>query len=263
MRIGGATRAVGLIGGPGVARSRSPAIQNAALEAAGLDARYLAFAVADGAVERAVRGAQALGFVGLNVTMPHKEAAFRLAEVWDDPTAAIGACNTLWFTEGRVVARNTDAPAILDVLGDVAGADAVVLGAGGSARAAAYALRSARAERVRVLARSRDKAEWAELLGAEIGPFEPLALAGADVVVSCVPPGVELSLEHVARGARFLDLVYQEQSALLRQARRRKLAAQDGLEMLVRQAAHAFRVWFGVAPPLDVMRKAAGRRLTK
>lgn len=261
--MGPETRLLGLVGGPGVRRSRSPAIQNAALSALGLDARYACFDVAAGAVGDAVHGARALGFLGLNVTMPHKEEAFAKADVWDDATAAIGACNTLRFAEGRILARNTDAPAIADVLGaDLAGADAVVLGAGGSARAATYALRSGGARRVRVLARDPHKADFAALLGAEAGPFEPAALAGASVIVSCVPPGATLELGEAANGARFLDLVYQEESALLRAARAAGLRAEDGLEVLVRQAWHALRIWLEVTPPIDVMRAAARARGT-
>ncbi len=257
-RVGPATRLLGLLGGPGVRRSRSPAIQNAALSALGIDARYACFDVAVGAVGDAVRGARALGFLGLNVTMPHKEEAFAQADVWDDATAAIGACNTLRFAEGRTIARNTDAPAIADVLGaDLPGSDAVVLGAGGSARAATYALRSGGARRVRVLARDLGKADFAALLGAEAAPLSPEGLEGASIVVSCVPPGAALDLAGAARGARFVDLVYQEESALLRAARAAGMRAEDGLEVLVRQAWHALRIWLEVAPPIDVMRAAA------
>ncbi|MGQ9684063.1 MAG: shikimate dehydrogenase family protein, partial [Anaerolineae bacterium] len=141
--IGGHTRLVGVIGWP-VAHSRSPAMHNAALSALGLDWCYVPLPVAPADLESALRGLVALGFVGANVTIPHKERAAELVDERTPAAAAIGAVNTITVAGGRLLGDNTDAPGLLLVLAEagveVAGKQVVVLGAGGSARAMAYAL---------------------------------------------------------------------------------------------------------------------------
>jgi len=259
-------RRLGVLGWP-VAHSRSPAMQNAALAAAGLDGElaYEAIAVEPEAFDATVRGLPAAGFLGVNVTIPHKEAALALATERSDDAHAIGAANTLTFgPDGAIRADNTDAPGLLDALGDPAPRTALVLGAGGSARAAAYALRGAGAE-VFVWNRA---AERARRLAADLGVTAVEAPRGAEVLVNCTSVGlydpaetfkeIPVNADDLGEYACVVDLVYRDGGTeLLRQAERRGSRCVDGLEILVRQGARSFQIWTGRSAPLDVMRRAA------
>ena len=159
------TTLAGVLGFP-VGHSRSPAMMNAAFEELGLDWRYVRLPVPPDRFAETVRALPASGYGGASVTIPHKVAANELADERSPAAAAIGAANTLIFSDGRIEADNTDAPAILDALGEeVAGRSALVLGAGGAGRAAVWALRDAGAE-VAVWNRTADRAQrLAEELG--------------------------------------------------------------------------------------------------
>jgi shikimate dehydrogenase len=239
-----------------VAHSRSPAIHHAAYEALGLDGwRYQKLPVPPELFEETVRALPAAGFSGANVTIPHKEAALALA---DDATPAareIGAANTLTFADGRIHADNTDAPGLLAALGATP-ATALVLGAGGSARAAIWALRSAGAD-VAVHARTRARAEG---LGAEVVD----APVPAEVLVNCTPLGLrgadETPVADPAPWPVVADMVYREGGTrLVRDARAAGLQVVDGLEILVRQGALSLERWTGRPAPVDAMRLAAQR----
>ena len=176
-----------MLGWP-VAHSRSPAIQNAALAAAGLsDWRYQLLPAPPELFGEMVRALPAAGFRGVNVTIPHKPAALALATRPTERAESIGAANTLVFeSDHGVVADNTDAPALIGALGfELAGATALVLGAGGTARAAVWALNHAGAE-VRVLNRTAERARalCAELGGTPVSGAEP-----ADLLVNCTSVG--------------------------------------------------------------------------
>jgi shikimate dehydrogenase len=262
--LGDLTR-LGVAGWP-VAHSRSPAMHNAALEAVGLEGwRYQRLPLPPDLFAEAVRALPAVGFAGINVTIPHKEAALALA---DDATAtarAIGAANTLTFgADGAVHADNTDAPGLLAALGDERPRTAVVLGAGGSARAVVHAL-AQRGVAVKVWNRT---AERARRLAGEFGAEAVQDLPPADLLVNCTSVGLadplstfkDLPLEADALEvyACVVDLVYRAGgTGLLREAKRTGSRAIDGVEVLVHQGALSFERWTGRAAPLEVMRRAA------
>jgi shikimate dehydrogenase len=204
---------------------------------------------------------EAAGFAGANVTIPHKEAALALAGEATPEARAIGAANTLTFGEGRVEAANTDAPGLIAALPEPpAGRRALVLGAGGSARAAAYALGEAGAE-VLVHNRTRERAEkLASTIGAQVvAEPEP-----ADLLVNCTSVGLEDSTQSPVDEIRWplvVDLVYGDrETALLRAARAAGSAVVDGLEVLVQQGALSFAAWTGLEAPLAAMRAAVRER---
>lgn len=256
----------GVLGWP-VRHSRSPALHEAGYAALGLDGwRYQLLPVPPELFEETVRALPGAGFVGANVTIPHKEAAAALADEASDAVRAIGAANTLSFAAGgRILAENTDAPGLLDALPlDPAGRTAVVLGAGGSARAAVWALAGAGAD---VLVWNRT-AERARRLSAEIGGRAVESPPPrADLLVNATSVGLQsgqdpfkaLPLDADAlRGYPCLvDLVYGSgPTALVSAARAAGATVVDGLEILVRQGARSFERWTGRSAPLDVLRAA-------
>jgi shikimate dehydrogenase len=261
-----ALRRLGVLGWP-VDHSRSPAMHNAALAATGLDREYAyeRVAVAPDALARTMAELPATGFAGVNVTIPHKEEALALATDASADARAIGAANTLTFgPDGAVRADNTDAPGLLDALGEPVPRTALVLGAGGSARAVAYALRGAGAA-VAVWNRTPERARR---LAAELGVAAVDAPTRAEVLVNCTSVGLHdpaatfkelpLTSDELGHYACVVDLVYRAGGTeLLRQAERRGCRCVDGLEILVRQGARSFEIWTGRTAPLDAMRRAA------
>ncbi len=246
----------GVLGWP-VAHSRSPAM----MTAAGL--RYQLLPVPPDLLAETVAALPGAGFAGANVTIPHKEAALALADEASDAARAIGAANTLTFAGGRVHADNTDAPGLLAALGERPRASAVVLGAGGSARAVVHALREAGAD-VAVWNRSVQRAER---LAFELGARAAREPGGADVLVNCTSVGLhdpestftDLPLDpgDLAAYATVVDLVYRPGgTALLAQAAARGVATVDGLEVLVQQGALSFTRWTGRPAPVEAMRAA-------
>jgi shikimate dehydrogenase len=263
-----------------VSHSRSPAMQTAALEALGLGGEwsYEAIDVDPDHFSARVGALPEEGFVGVNVTIPHKEAALALADQASAAAQEIGAANTLSFG-GRVQAENTDATGLLAALPDpVEGKPALVLGAGGSARAAVWALAGQGAS-VSVWNRTgaradelvRDLALAGRGTPAE-GRLAPVsgdqARASAyELIVNCTAIGMRdedpfadlpLDPERFDAEVLLIDLVYAgSESRLVAEARARSAKAIDGLEILVRQGAESLRIWTGMEPPLDVMREAA------
>jgi shikimate dehydrogenase len=243
---------LGVCGWP-VAHSRSPAMHNAALRALGLAGwRYQHLPLPPELFAEAVRALPRAGFRGVNVTIPHKEAALALADAASETARAIGAANTLTFSDRGIHADNTDAPGFLAAIG-TAPATALVLGAGGSARAVIWALNHAGA-RVSVLARTPQRAAG---LGAEVvdAPTE------AEMLVNCTPLGLHADddLPLAPDGfARVVDLAYAPGGTrLVNTARETGAEVVDGLEILVRQGALSFERWTGLEAPLDAMRLAA------
>ena len=240
-------------------------MHNAALAAMGLDGewRYQKLPVPPDAFEATVRALPGVGFAGANVTVPHKEAALALADDATPAARAIGAANTLTFrADGTIAAGNTDAPGLRAALPQSPeGATALVLGAGGSARAAIFALLGAGAAQVSVLNRS---AERAERLAAEFGVRVVEAPEQAHLLVNCTSVGLADGDETPIAAAALdgfgvvVDLVYRPGGTrLLRDAADRGLATVDGIEILVQQGARSLAHWTGAEPPLDVMRRAA------
>jgi shikimate dehydrogenase len=254
-----------------VAHSRSPDMHNAAFRALGLDWRYVKLPVPPGLFRETVRALPGSGFRGANVTIPHKHAALALADERTPAAAAIGAANTLSFTDGgRVEADNTDAPGFLASLGeDARGLRALVLGAGGAGRAVAWALREAGAAEVSVWNRSP---ACAAALAADLGVRHVERPGLSDLLVNATSVGLEprlserealaaLGLEDVDPPQIVVDLVYGDApSVLLEWAARAGSRTVGGLEVLVRQGALSFERWTGVEAPVDAMRKAAASR---
>lgn len=255
---------LGVAGWP-VAHSRSPAMQNAALAAAGLTGwRYLKLPLPPDRFADTVRALPAAGFRGINVTIPHKEAALALAHEATPTATAVGAANTLTFLEsGAIHADNTDVPGLLEALRlDPAGRTALVLGAGGAARAAVYALRSAGAADVMVWNRTRARAER---LVAELGGRVVDAPETATLVVNCTSVGLSetdltfkslpIRADTLGVGSYVADMAYRSGGTpLLGEAKRRGATVVTGLEILVAQGAASFERWTGMTAPRDAMR---------
>jgi shikimate dehydrogenase len=265
----GATVVVGVVGAP-VAHSLSPLIQNAWIEAAGLDAVYAPFAPPADGFEAFAEGLRGGALRGLNVTVPFKEAALAMADRASARTRAAGAANLLLFEpDGAIVADNTDGEGMLAALAlqaprfDVAAGPAVILGAGGAARGAAAALVAAGAPQVRIVNRTHDRAKT---LAAAIGSkaraveLEPAAFEGANLIVNATTLGLggghgpAAVFGRVRKGAVALDMVYRPlRTEFLARAAGAGLATVDGLAMLIGQAAPSFEAFFGAPPPdIDV-----------
>jgi shikimate dehydrogenase len=249
----------GVLGFP-VGHSRSPAMMNAAFAELGLDWRYVRLPVAADLFAGVVRALPGSGFRGANVTIPHKRAAHDAADELSPAAAAIGAVNTLVFDDGQIVGDNTDAGGLLDALqADLAGKTALVLGAGGLGRAAAWALREAGAE---VEVWNRTGARAAEL-AAELGVRHAQTPGPAEVLVNATTLGMhgeDLPGQLGLNGLRpevVADAVYGSgPTALCRWAEQLGARTVDGLELLLRQGARSFQRWTGQPAPLEAMRAA-------
>lgn len=280
---------VGIIGDP-VAHSLSPRMHNAAFEALQMSWRYAAFRVSSGALPQALRGVAALGLVGVNVTIPHKEAAASLVDDLDPAAKQIGAVNTVQVAGGRLRGFNTDGAGVLDALaadGGVqpSGRACLILGAGGGGRAAAVALASAGASRVTVLNRTERRAvDVAQIVGraapacrVDAGPLTvdavEHALENADVVVHATAATMSAAMgggggradwlaavsARLRPGMAVLDMVYTPPwTDLLGGARAAGARAVSGLSMLLFQGARSFELWTGRSAPVEVMRRALG-----
>jgi shikimate dehydrogenase len=284
---------LGVLGWP-VAHSRSPAMHNAALRALGLDDwRYQALPVPEELFVETVHALGAAGFVGANVTIPHKQAALELADEASDAARAIGAANTLCFApDGTIAAENTDAPGLIAALGSSASEpfaglpahpSALVLGAGGSARAAVWALREAGASEVSVWNRTPERAA---ALARDLGARAVSEPERADLLVNCTSVGLPGKIEvsgsrpshHLERSASepeglnqlgltfdqvgeysyVADMVYRsDPTPLLAAAREQGVRTLDGLEILVAQGALSLELWTGREAPREIMRRAA------
>jgi len=249
--------------------TRSPALHNAAYAALGLDAVYLAFDVVPGDLAAAIAGARAIGVRQLSISIPHKEAVFPLLDRVDETARAIGAVNTVVRDGDALVGSNTDWLGVARALERetaLAGKTAVVLGAGGTARAALFALRQ-RGARAIVLNRTPGKAEaLARELGAErAGALEELAAIPHDVLVNTTSVGLKSDASPVAAaalraGSIVLDAVYDPlETRLLRDAAGRGARAISGKWMLIEQAREQLRAWSGENAPGSVMEAAFDR----
>ncbi len=264
IEIRGTTRLAGLMGWP-IKHTRSPRLHNFWLSLYGIDGAYLPLAVEPAKLETALRALPALGFAGSNVTVPHKEAALRIVDRVQPVARRVGAVNTVTVAaDGTLEGRNTDAYGFLAALQDgapnwVAERPAVILGAGGSARAAIVALLDAGVREIRVANRTRERAEalgelssavhavaWSERSGA---------LDGAGLLVNTTTLGMDgqqpldIDLSILPKDAVVNDIVYSPlETALLAAARARGNVAVDGLGMLLHQARPAFFAFFGVDP---------------
>ena len=271
--IGGTTRLLGVIGDP-VAHSRSPRMQNAALRELGLDWAYVPLHVRADDLEAALRGLRALGFVGANVTVPHKEAVARLVDELRPAARASGSVNTVIVADdGRLIGDSTDGPAIAEAIASEVGerytGAVTVLGAGGSARAAAAAL-AAEGCAVQIHARRPEAAEALARDLADSGDVSAVAELPDPVgaaVVNCTPVGALVDPDGMPLPASRLldvrvvvDLAYRADATptpLITAAAEAGCAVVDGLEVLARQGARALAIWTGETAPLETMLAAA------
>lgn len=262
-----------LLGDP-VAHSRSPAMYSRAFALLGADAAYLPCRVAAADLPAAVLGLRVLGAAGFNATVPHKGELLRLCDQLAPAAERIGAVNCVVREGDTFIGHNTDAPGLLRALRvagvDATGARAVVLGAGGSARAAALAL----ADRVQSLvvinrteSKARSLASSAHAAGcafaegcASGSEAATRALAQATLVIHCTTIGLgslQLPFDpaQLAPGVTLVDLVYAPggETALLQAARARGLRTVDGIEVLVQQGILSLQLWFN-RPQLDELR---------
>lgn len=277
--ITGKTRNLGVIGWP-IGHSLSPVLQNAALTAAKLDYVYIALPVPPECLSAAVAGLRAANFSGWNVTIPHKEAIIHYLDEVEEAARAIGAVNTVVNRNGRLYGYNTDAEGFLGALlargFDPAGKQVVLLGAGGAARAAAWALLKRGARSICIAVRNAKKGE------AFVGSFRPYdthgilhaedwkdvafssTLAEAELVVNTTPIGMSpnisdmppVELRQLTQEAFVYDIVYMPgETRFLREARALGHETLNGEDMLVLQGAAAFSLWTGEKPDIVLMKK--------
>ncbi len=259
--LSGSARLAGVIGWP-VGHSRSPRLHGVWLERHGIDGAYVPLPVAPENLADVVRGLAKAGFAGANVTIPHKEAVMALCDHVEPFVKRAGAVNTLVFGGGKIEGRNTDGygfVANLRAHGVALAGRALILGAGGAARAIAAALQD---EGVTVVFCNRTAARavaLASALGAEVLPWEERAsLEGFSLLVNTTALGMtgkeHLVMDLGRADARLVvaDIVYAPlETALLAAARARGLHAVEGLGMLLHQAVPGFAAWFGVTPVVD------------
>jgi shikimate dehydrogenase len=256
----------GIMGDP-VAHSRSPLIHDTWCAQHGIDGRYVKLAIKPAGLAAALRALPALGFAGVNLTIPHKEPALALLDVVDATARRIGAVNLVVVAgEGRLIGRNTDGYGFMASILEAAPAwqasagPAVVLGAGGAARAIVTSLLDAGASEVRLVNRSQERAgELARDAGAAVRVIDwrerHAALGGAALLVNTTSlgmagePPLDLTLDDLPRAAIVVDIVYVPlETPLLTAARARGHTAVDGLGMLLHQAVPTFEALFGVRP---------------
>ena len=269
MTISGKAVIAGVMGWP-VGHSRSPLLHNFWLARAGIDGAYIPMAVPPDRVGEALRALPALGFAGTNVTIPHKEAAFAAVDEADGIARRIGAVNTVCVRgDGSLSGSNTDAFGFIEALRSRlgpwsgAGIAAVVLGAGGAARAIVAALQDEGADEIRLVNRTRARADaLCERFGAPLVAVDwderEAALDGAALLVNTTALGMaggaplELRLDGLPAEAAVNDIVYTPlETPLLAAARARGCRAVDGLEMLLHQARPGFAAWYGAEPVVD------------
>ena len=270
----------GVIGSP-VAHSLSPRLHRHWLRTHAISGHYIPMDIAQADLEDALTTLPKLGFVGVNVTIPHKVSVLSLADTVTDRASLIGAANTLtWQKDGRLFADNTDGQGFIDSLKEAAphwsGGDgpATVIGAGGAARAILAALIAENVPSIRLTNRTRSRAEALKAeFGSRIEVFDWVqagnAIDGAALVVNCTSlgmtgkPDLRVPLDSLGAGMVVVDLVYSPlETSLLRAAKASGAIAVDGLGMLLHQGAPGFERWFGVRPVIDTDTRAVVLRQT-
>ncbi len=262
--MGEAVRPACLLGWP-VKHSKSPVIHGHWLDLHGIAGEYHLEGVSPDDFANFVSSLAARGYVGCNVTIPHKEAALALSEP-DERARAVGAANTLWFEDGRLRSTNSDVEGCISCLDDNAPGwdtnleNAVVLGAGGAARAVVHGLLERGARNIHVVNRTFPRAlAFRARLGTQIHPAHwhevPALLPSADLIINATSlgmvgnPDLVLDLDGVGDDTVVADVVYTPlMTSLLKAAKKRGLRHADGLGMLLHQAGRPFELWWGVRP---------------
>ncbi len=253
--------------------SRSPKLHGYWLARYAIDGEYRCEEVSPDDFPAFLSSLEERGYVGCNITVPHKEAAFALT-LPDERARGVGAANTLWFEQGRLRSTNTDVEGFVGAL-DAAAAGwdkrvrkAVVLGAGGAGRAVVFGLVERGIGTIHVANRTFAKAEaFRELYGPSVEPVRweelPRVLAGAELLVNATSLGMKgnpeltLDLASMAAGSVVADINYVPlKTALLMAAEKRGFAVSNGLDMLLHQAVRGFELWFGVRPEVTAEQRA-------
>ncbi|MFB3888514.1 MAG: shikimate dehydrogenase [Candidatus Bathyarchaeia archaeon] len=282
MRVSGKTQVYGVIGDP-IEHSMSPAMHNAAFERLGLDCVYVAFNVKPDMLAKAMRGVRGLGIRGLNLTMPHKTAVFAYLDEVDEIARFLGSVNTISNEDGRLKGFSTDGVGAVKALREngvgLSGKRLLLLGAGGAARAIAYAL-AKEVKQLVILNRTEEKTKaLAEVLTAKFnsrvvgGSLSPLNvqknLLEADVLVNATSVGMHpkegetlVKPDWLRQNIAVMDVVYNPvETRLARDAKKAGAKVVSGVEMLIHQGAASFEIWTGRPAPVDAMRKAALKQL--
>ncbi len=282
-RINGQTRIVGVIGDP-VQHSRSPQMHNAAIVERKLDYVYVPFHVRSGELQEAIEGFKALNVLGVNVTIPHKQTVMSILDDVSHEATLIGAANTLIFCDGRVSGDNTDAQGFLRAMTEEGidipvGGSAVVLGAGGAARAVVVALALSGLDLITIANRTEWKAiqfekDLATISETEISAVDlasnqlNLAIRSADLLVNTTSVGMQetdqllIDPDFLNPGTIVYEIVYTPpETPLLRVAREKGCQTIGGIGMLVHQGAIAFEKWIGIVPNVETMRIALKQAL--
>lgn len=272
----GATKVLGIIGHP-VRHSLSPLMQNAALQASGLDYMYVPFEVTSENLGVAIAGLKALGVAGFNVTIPHKTAIMSYLDDLDDTAVAAGAVNTVKNDAGRLIGYNTDGDGLVRSLAedldfDPRNSSIAVIGAGGAARGAIAALSRVGAKRIIIVNRTQDRAiELVSAMSARFRGTELLIASGYDDLQNYLPyidlllntTSLGMNNEHIpllrlgamSPSGKVYDMVYSPSiTPLLRDAYEAGFRGANGLGMLAAQGELAFARWTGKIPPFGVMR---------
>lgn len=275
-----ATVMYGVFGDP-IAHSKSPLMLNRAFREAGLNAAYAAFRIVPGTLKDAVQGIRALGFRGVNVTIPHKVEVMSYLDEIDEGARQIGAVNTIVNEQGRLKGYNTDGIGYVRSLKEETGVDlsgkkVLILGAGGAARAIVYALAKEGAALIRIANRTAARAaELADCAGTlteaeSLRPDEIAAVIGeTDIVINATSAGMHPNVEELPLDPALLrpgqlvsDLIYNPRiTRLLREAEARGAQVHGGLGMFIYQGACAFEYWTGLPAPVAAMRDAVERSL--
>lgn len=270
----------GVVGHP-VKHSRSPIIHGYWLEQFGINGRYDRYDVKPEDFSHFVKTLSEQGLQGVNVTIPHKEAAFLALDEATDRARRLKAANTLWFENGKLWGDNTDSIGFLANLDqghpgwDINAKSALILGAGGAARAIIAGLQERKIEKITIVNRTRERAEELALMsGGQVAVAEwsklSFQLESADLVVNTTSlgmsgqPHLDLSLDPLGKNALVTDIVYVPlETNLLRQARLRGNPVVDGLGMLLHQAVPGFEHWFGKRPVVtDALRHLVEDHIT-
>ena len=278
MQITGTTKIVGVIGDP-IEHSRSPQMHNAALAQLGLDYVYVPFHIREADLPAAINGFKAINVIGINVTIPHKQAVIPFLDEISREAELIGAVNTLTFEAGKLAGDNTDAPGFLQAMHEAGselpkGESAVVIGAGGSARAIVVALALNGLESIYIVNRTTSKAvalatDLSDKTGVEMHGMGlddtrlPDIVAKSRLIVNTASTSMDISHPLLIRPewlnpkSIVYDIVYTPpETRLMQAASERGCATIGGLGMLIHQGAIAFEKWTKVSPPVEVMRQA-------
>ncbi|WP_396810550.1 shikimate dehydrogenase [Microcoleus sp. FACHB-SPT15] len=287
--ITGTTKLLGVIGNP-IEHSLSPVMHNAAICALqqrsvnaslGVDYVYLPLPINAADLNVAITGFEAIGLVGFNVTIPHKQAIISLLSEVSSVAKVVGAVNTVWRTESGWSGTNTDVEGFIAPLQahnrDWSQTTAVILGHGGAARAVVVGCTQLGCTKIHIVGRNKEKLSafeqsWLDSslpVSLDIHLWEqlPELLSQADLIVNTTPVGMyphveespvnAVAMQAIKENAIAYDLIYTPNPTLfLQQAKQQSAIAIDGLEMLVQQGAAAFKIWIGQTPPVDTMRQS-------